>query len=389
MIPLSVPHISGNEWKYIKECLDTEWVSSVGKYVDRFEQEIIRYTGADFAVACTTGTAALHTALIIAGVSAGDEVIVPTLTFIAPVNAVSYTGAEPVFMDCDQYYNLDVTKTLDFLLKESDFKDGVTIDRKSGKRIAAVIPVHIFGNAADLADLIPFCRERNIKVIEDASESLGTRYTSGPLKDMYSGTVGDMGILSFNGNKIMTSGGGGMILTKNPQYAEKARYLSTQAKDDPVRYIHNEIGYNYRLTNIQAALGVAQLEKMDEFVQRKEKNYIVYKERFNAIHGVDLAATPGYADNNHWMYALQIKNAAEGSKRDGLMSYLAEKKIQTRPVWYLNHLQRPYQNCKSYEISKAIELYDKTLNIPCSVGLSLTDLNRVVEDIRQFILGKC
>jgi dTDP-4-amino-4,6-dideoxygalactose transaminase len=322
-------------------------------------------------------------------VSAGDEVIVPTLTFIAPVNAVSYTGAEPVFMDCDQYYNLDVKKTLNFLRNESDFKDGVTIDRKSGKRIAAVIPVHVFGNAVDLADLIPFCKERNIKVIEDATESLGTRYTSGSLKDMHSGTVGDMGILSFNGNKIMTTGGGGMILTKNPQYAEKARYLSTQAKDDPIRYIHNEIGYNYRLTNIQAALGVAQLEKMDEFVQRKKKNYLVYKESFNAIHGVDLAAAPDYADNNYWMYALQVKNAAKGSKRDGLMSYLAGKKIQTRPVWYLNHLQRPYRNCRSYEIIKSIELYDKTLNIPCSVGLSLTDLNLVVEDIRQFIQGKC
>ena len=222
LIPLSVPSIKGNEWKYVKECLDTEWVSSAGKYVDLFEQKIAEYTGAKFAVATVNGTAALHVSLIIAGVKAGDEVIVPSLTFIAPINAVKYANANPIFMDSDKYYNIDSEKTIEFIKNETSFKNGFTYNKKTKKRISAIIPVHILGNAVWLDELVPFCKERNIKIIEDSTESLGTRYTEGNYSGKHTGTIGDFGTVSFNGNKIITTGGGGMILTDNEEYARKA-----------------------------------------------------------------------------------------------------------------------------------------------------------------------
>ena len=227
VIPLSVPSIQGNEWKYIKECLDTEWVSSVGKYVGLFEQRIARYTGAKHAVACVNGTAALHIALNLAGVQPGDEVIVPTLTFISPVNVVKYLSANPVFMDCDRYYNIDAGKVIRFLEKETEFRSGFTYNGSTGRRISAIIAVHVFGNAVFLDELTDVCLKRNIEIIEDATESLGTWYISGKHKGRHCGTVGTLGCLSFNGNKIITTGGGGMILTDNSDLAEKARYLTT------------------------------------------------------------------------------------------------------------------------------------------------------------------
>ena len=377
-IPLSVPSIRGNEWKYIKECLDTEWVSSVGKYVEKFENDICRFTGAKYAVACVNGTAALQLALQIVGVSPGDEVIVPTVTFIASVNVVRYLNAGPIFMDCDEYYNIDVEKTLQFINEETHFKDGVTFNKKTEKRISAIIPVHIFGNADNLEKLIPICKERNIEIVEDATESLGAYYSKGTLKNRYTGTISDIGCYSFNGNKIITTGGGGMIVTNNAEYAEKARYLTTQAKDDPIRYIHNEIGYNFRLTNVQSAMGVAQLERLPEYIEIKKRNYWIYKKKIDKIPGLHLAETPEYAVSNYWFYCLQIDKEIYGKDKEQLMEYLSENKIRTRPIWYLNHLQRPYKDCQNYKIEKAYEMSDRTLNIPCSVNLTTDEIERVL-----------
>jgi len=382
-IPLSVPSFTGNEWKYIKECLDTEWVSSAGKYVEKFEEDICEYTGAKYAVACVNGTAALQVALQLVGVSPGDEVIVPTVTFIAPVNVVKYLNAEPIFMDCDEYYNIDVEKTLQFINEETHFKDGVTFNKKTGKRISAIIPVHIFGNAVDLKKLLPVCKERNIKIVEDAAESIGTYYNRANLKNRYTGTVGDIGCYSFNGNKIITTGGGGMIVTNNREYAERARYLTTQAKDDPVRYIHNEIGYNFRLTNIQAALGVAQLEQLTNYIETKKTNYWLYKKEIDKIPGLHLAETPDYAHSNYWFYCLQIDKEVYGKDREDLMAYLSKNKIQTRPIWYLNHLQKPYKDCQNYKIEKAHEMLSKTLNIPCSVNLKEEEIEQIIKLLKM------
>lgn len=383
MIPLSVPHISGNEWNYVKDCLDTGWVSSVGKYVGRFEGDICRYTGARHAIGCANGTAALQVALRLIGVVPGDEVIVPTLTFIAPVNAARYLGAEPVFMDCDDYYCIDAEKTAEFILQETAFREGETRNKRTNRRVSAIVPVHVFGNAAALEGLVQICGERNIRIVEDAAESLGTYYTSGALQGKFTGTVGEIGCYSFNGNKIITTGGGGMIVTDRDEYGERARYLTTQAKDESLRYIHNEVGYNFRLTNIQAAIGVAQLERLPEYLEIKKRNYLHYARELRGIPGLRLAEPPGYAHSNHWFYCLQIDAKAYGRDRDELMAHLSANGIETRPVWFPNHLQRPYRDCQRYRIEKALGLLERTLNIPCSVGLDHSSIEKVIRVLKN------
>jgi perosamine synthetase len=377
-IPLSEPHLGGNEWAYIKECLDTGWVSSAGKYVDLFEQRIAQYTGAKHAIACVNGTAALQVAMQLAGVRAGDEVIVPTITFIASINAAIYNGATPVFMDADDYYNIDVKKTSEFIKTETVFKGGSSFNKKTNKRIAALVPVHVFGNAVDLEKLLTLCKERNIPIVEDAAESLGTIYTQGHLGGRHTGTIGLLGCLSFNGNKIITTGGGGMILTSDDSLAEKARYLTTQAKDDAVRYIHDEVGYNYRLTNIQAAMGVAQLENLPGFIEKKTNNYQYYMLNINKIDGLNVSDVPRYAKSNNWMYALQIDKKKYSMDKEKLYNHLAKSGIETRPVWYPNHLQKMFTKHQSYKIAKATILHSNTLNIPCSVGLNESELAKIV-----------
>jgi len=378
-IPLSVPSLKGKEWKYVKECIDTEWISSAGKYVDLFEKKIAEYTGKKYAVACVNGTAALQVSLRLAGVEPDDEVIVPTLTFIAPVNAIAYNGANPVFMDSDEYYNIDVEKTINFIKNETIFKDGFTYNKITNKRISAIVPVHIWGNAVWLDELVSICNERNIYIVEDASEGLGTFYTKGNFKDYHSGTIGKIGCISFNGNKIITSGGGGMILTDDEVMAKKAKYLTTQAKDDPLRYIHNDIGYNFRLTNIQAALGVAQLEQLPKFLDRKKYNYKRYKELLKKEEGLSIAKVPSYASNNHWMNLLQVESEICNLDVEKIMKKLAKHSIETRPVWELNHKQKAYINCQSYNIHKADGIQKKSLCIPSSSDLEDQDILSIIK----------
>jgi aminotransferase in exopolysaccharide biosynthesis len=394
-IPLSAPFINGNEWKYVKECLDTGWVSSAGSYINLFEEKIARYTGSKYAVACINGTSALYISLLIAGVKPGDEVIVPTLTFIAPVNAVRYCGAFPVFMDADDYYNIDSDKTIDFILNETemgrDNEDAgkyYCFNKKTGRRIKAIIPVHIFGSAARLDKLSAVCFKRNIKIIEDASESLGTRYNKGIFAGKHTGTIGELGCISFNGNKIITTGGGGMILTGNEEYAKRARYLTTQAKDDEINYIHNELGFNFRLSNIPAAIGVAQLEQLPLFLETKKRNYNLYKELLSGTNGLHLAGVPEYADNNYWMYALQVNREVYGMGAGELIQHLSGGRpgIQTRPVWHLNHKQKHLSQYQSYRIEKAEQLHSQTVNLPCSTGLSENEISEIIKKIKEPIL---
>ena len=382
-IPLSIPSLNGNEMQYVKECIDTEWVSSAGKYVDLFEQKIAEYTGSKYAIACMNGTAAIQVSLRLAGVEPGDEVIVPTLTFIAPVNAIAYNGASPIFMDADKYYNIDAEKTIEFIKNETVFKNGFTYNKKTNNKITAIIPVHVWGNACWLDELFEFCNKQNIALVEDACESLGTFYNAGKFKGKHTGTIGKLGCLSFNGNKIITTGGGGMILTDDKELADNAHYLTRQAKDDPVRYIHNEIGYNFRLTNLQAALGVAQLEQLQRFLEKKREIFFQYKTAFKNVDGLTIAEVPEYANNNHWMNVLQIDGATYGSDREGLMQRLEENGIQTRPVWGLNHLQKPYQDSQTYRIECAGKQVEMSLCIPSSANLT----NNCIENIIE-IIGK-
>jgi len=376
-VPLSVPSLKGNEWKYVKECLDTEWVSSAGKYVDEFEQKIAEYTGAKYAVACVNGTSALQVSLRLAEVQTGDEVIVPTLTFIAPVNAVTYNGASPVFMDADEFYNIDAEKTAEFIKNETEFRKGYTFNKTTKNKISAIIPVHVWGNAVWLDELVSLCEERNIAVVEDASESLGTVYKVETNKGQHTGTIGRLGCLSFNGNKIITTGGGGMIITDDEALAEKAKYLTTQAKDDPVRYVHNEIGYNFRLTNIQAALGAAQLEQLPGFLKRKKEIHRQYDEGIEEIEGLTMVGVPNYAENNHWMNLVQITKTYS-KDREMLMQKLEKNGIQTRPVWALNHMQKPYKNCQNFKIERAEELVGNSLCLPSSTNLVTENIENII-----------
>ncbi len=381
-IPLSVPSLKGNELKYVKNCVDTEWVSSAGKYVVKFENEIASYTKSKYAIACVNGTAALQVSLRLAGVVKGDEVIVPTLTFIAPINAVIYNNAHPVFMDADNYYNIDVEKTIDFIENETFFKNGNSFNKRTNRRVSAIIPVHVWGNACNLEDLINICNSRNISIVEDASESLGTVYNHGKLKNSHTGSVGRLGCISFNGNKIITTGGGGMIITNDKKLAEKAAYLTTQAKNDPIRYVHDEVGYNFRLTNIQAALGVAQLENMANYLVKKNSIFNFYKDALDKIEGISIACSPRYASNNHWLNILKIEQNYP-LDREKLMRRLEKSNIQSRPVWALNHLQKPFKKFQNFKIDNASSLVEESLCIPSSVNLLDEDLIRIMSVLNE------
>jgi len=386
-IPLSVPSLKGNELKYVKECVDKEWVSSAGEYVELFEKKIAEYTGSKYAVACVNGTSAIQVSLRTVGVTPGDEVIVPTLTFIASVNAITYLNATPVFMDADQYYNIDSEKTIEFIKNETVFKNGFSFNKKTDKKISAIIPVHVWGNACQLDELSVICAERNISIVEDAAESMGTYYKNGRYKGKHTGTVGKLGCISFNGNKIITTGGGGMILTDDKVLADKVKYLTTQAKNDPVRYIHHDIGYNFRLTNIQAALGVAQLEQLQNILKTKKEIHEFYKSSTKTIDGISLAITPIYSQNNHWMNLLKINKNIYGEDRESLMKKLDEISIQTRPVWKLNHQQIPYKGCQNYKIENAILISNSSLCIPSSTSLNKKQLNLIINSLKKGIGG--
>ena len=370
MISLHEPSLTGNEWKYVKKCLDQGWVSSAGKYVDLFETKIKKYTGAKYAVACINGTSALQISLKLVGVTTNDEVIVPSMTFIAPVNAIDYNNAKPIFMDNDDFYTIDVDKTVKFLNRETKTiikkKLPVTINKKTGNRIVALIAVHLFGNAVKLDKLMDICRKKNIALIEDAAESIGTFYKSGRYKDKHTGTVGQIGCLSFNGNKIITAGGGGMILTDNLAIARKAKYLTTQAKDDPVYYIHNDVGYNFRLNNIQAALGIAQLESLPKYLKKKKNIHEIYKNKIDKIRGLKMSNASHFSKSNYWLNIIEIDKKLSKKNFSKIITYLEKAGIEVRPLWYPNHLQKKYKKCQTYELYNINKIYRSRLCIPSS-----------------------
>jgi len=381
LIPLSVPNLNGRELQYVKKCIDTNWVSSAGNFVRRFEDAVCRYTGSKYAVACVNGTSGLQIALALSGVGRDDEVIVPTLTFIAPVNAVKYCGAEPVFMDCDDYMNIDPVKLREFCRTECTVTKAGLRNKRSGRIIKAVIPVHIFGNPCDMLEIMRIARLYRLQVIEDATECLGAYFTAGVYKNRFAGTIGDIGVFSFNGNKIITTGGGGMIVTDNAATGKKARYLTEQAKDDGVNYIHNEIGYNFRLTNLQAALGLAQIEQLRKFIRIKKKNYTSYRALLDPVRGVKLLGVPAGTFPNYWFYSLLVEKKEFGMNREQLMCRLTDKGIQSRPVWYLNHLQRPYRGNQTYRIEKAPWFWKRVLNLPCSTNLRESQIRKITTAI--------
>lgn len=380
-IPLSVPNFQGNEWNYAEKAISAGWVSTAGQYVVEFEQKLAEYVGTGDAVSCQSGTSGLHLALMALGVKAAHAVIVPTLTFIAAVNPVRYVGAEPIFMDCDSSLCMDPEKLDRFCEEECFFKKGKLFHKKTGKYIKAIIVVHVFGNMADMEKLMPTAEKYNLAVVEDATEALGTRYISGTYAGKYAGTIGDIGVFSFNGNKIITTGGGGMLVSKHMEHIETARHLSTQAKKDDLYYLHDAVGYNYRMTNIQAALGVAQMEELEEFITIKRRNYCLYRELLEKADGIELLPIRDGIRGNHWFYSLYC--SGEKFQRDRLIEWLNSHNIQCRPVWGLIHEQEPYIKNFAYNIEEACRYWERLVNIPCSTNLTLVDIERVAEVIYE------
>jgi len=382
-IPLSVPNLSLDILKNVKETIETGWVSTGGRYIKEFEEKIARYVGVEKAVSCQSGTAGLHLAMRVLGIGPGDEVIVPTVTFIAAVNPVKYVGAEPVFMDCDDTLNMDMDKLEEFLENECRYIDGKVVNKKTGRVIKAVVVVHVFGNPANMEKLMEIKERYNLKVVEDATEALGSYYLEGKFAGKHCGTIGDIGVYSFNANKIITTGGGGMVVSRNRELLDKVEFLSLQAKTDPLYFIHDEIGYNYRMTNIQAAFGVDQIERLEEFIETKIRNYNLYKKALEDIEGLTLLPFRPDTRANHWFYSIIVDKEKYGMDRDELLRKLNENNIQTRPLWGLIHKQKPYVNNQAYRIEKAYYYEKNLINVPCSSNLSEEDIEIVVEKLRK------
>jgi perosamine synthetase len=382
-IPLSIPNFEGNEEKYVADAVGQGWVSTGGAYVGELEKRIAEYVNAAGSVACQSGTAALHLAMVECGVGKEDIVIVPTLTFIAAVNPVKYVNATPVFMDCDDSLCMDPQKLSLFCEEECDYEQGVLRHRLTGKIVKAIVVVHVFGNLADMEAIMTVAEKFHIKVIEDATEALGTICQYGKYAGRMAGTIGDFGAYSFNGNKIITTGGGGMIVSRNKQALEHIKYLSTQCKDDPHFYIHNEIGFNYRMTNVQAAIGVAQMEELEEFITRKNRNYDLYCRLLSDAKCGYILSFRENIRSNKWFYSFVLdKQVCRKTVKEYIIG-LQEQGIQTRPIWGLIHEQKPYQNELAYKIEKAGYYSERIINLPCSTNITDREINMVCECIKN------
>ena len=384
-IPLSIPNFEGNEKKYVDDALEQGWVSTGGAYISRLEKEMAEFLHTKNVAACQSGTSALHLSLVEAGVQPGDVVLVPPLTFIAAVNPVKYQFATPIFIDCDDSFCLDPIKLREFCEQKCIFTDGVL--KFNDHDVKAIIVVHVFGNMADMISIMNIAGEYNLKVIEDSTEALGTYYTDGEFKGKYAGTIGDFGAYSFNGNKIITTGGGGAVTANRSEAVDHIRYLSTQAKDDVHYYVHNEVGYNYRMTNLQAALGVAQMEELPEFIKRKQNNYDYYDSLFKGFELGRLRPFRTGTSSNKWFYSLEInRDKIKVSMRD-IITELEKRGVQTRAIWGLINEQVPYVNEVTYKLEKAPYYADRILNFPSSTQITKSEIEYVVDQIKDVLGG--
>ena len=388
-IPLSVPNFGAREAELAGEAITSGWVSTSGGKVTEFEESLARYLGVERAVACNAGSSALHLAAMAAGIGRGDEVIVPTLTFIAAVNPLTrYVGAEPVFIGCDDSLCIDPDAVEEFCRTRCETRDGKLYNKATGAHVKALEVVHVFGNMADMARLTEIARRYGLVLIEDATEALGTRYTDGPFAGKYAGTIGDIGCYSFNGNKIITTGAGGMLVSNHPDWAEHAKHLSTQAKADELQFLHDEVGYNYRMTNVQASLGLAQLARLEDFIAVKQARYDQYRRGLDGVRGLRILPfrdEEGTVRSNHWFFSLDLRGA--GLDRDRFIAGLQARNIQTRPVWALIHEQADYPKNEAYGLDKALGYRAGIVNLPCSTNLTEADCDRVIEAVLALAAG--
>lgn len=362
-VPLHVPTFAGNEKKYLEECIDTTFVSSVGKFVDRFEEKVAHFTGAAAAVVCVSGTNALHMAMMLAGVERDDEVLTQALTFIATCNAISYIGAHPVFIDVDRdTMGLSPAAVKEWLNEHAELRAGDCYNKITGRRIKCCVPMHTFGHPVRIDELVAICKEWHIELVEDAAESLGSYY-----KGKHTGTYGKVGAISFNGNKTITTGGGGMLLFQDEELARHAKHLTTQAKlPHRWKFEHNYVGYNYRMPNINAALGCAQMENLEQFVLNKRETAARYAEFFRTVEGVDFVSEPQGSRSNYWLNAVLLPNE---EARERFLEFTNDHGVMTRPVWELMNRLPMFAHCQSGELKNTIWLADRLVNIPSSVRL--------------------
>ena len=369
MIPLCIPEIRGNEWKYVKDCLDTNWVSSVGSYVNLFEEKFSEYVNSKSAIVTMNGTAALQLALLTLGIGEGDEIIVPSLTFISPINTIKYVGAEPVFVDvCRDTFVMDAEK----------------IEELITSKTKAIMPVHIYGHPVDMDRVMEIAKKHNLYVIEDATESLGSTY-----KGKMTGTIGHIGCFSFNGNKIITTGAGGMLVTNNLEYGNRAKFLSTQSKvvTENKSFYHPEVGYNFRMPNLLAAFGVAQLENIKDHLKVKRENAIYYNELLSEVEGITLPAEKENVENCFWLYSILVEENY-CITRDELIQRLNEEKIESRPFFMPIHDMPPYKDCTHGNLSVTNELYKRGINLPSSVALKKEEIEKICEIIKNPLIKK-
>lgn len=363
MVPLHAPLFIGNEKKYLNECIDTTFVSSVGKFVDRFEEEMAAYTGAKKAVVCVSGTNALHMAMMLVGVERDDEVLTQALTFIATCNAISYIGAHPVFIDVDmETLGLSPKAVKVWLENNAELKNGVCYNKKTGRRVKACIPMHTFGHPVKIDELVQICDEWHLELVEDAAESIGSLY-----KGQHTGTFGKIGAISFNGNKTITTGGGGMLLFQDEELGKLAKHLTTQAKV-PHRwaFVHDHIGYNYRMPNINAALGCAQLENLDRYVENKRETAQIYADFFKNIPDITFFTEPENCRSNYWLNVVMLKDKAAQQE---FLEYTNDHGVMTRPVWELMNRLEMFKQCETDGLKNTEWLADRIVNIPSSVRL--------------------
>ena len=362
-VPLHAPLFIGNEKKYLEECIDTTFVSSVGQFVDRFEADMAAYTGARRAVVCVSGTNALHMAMMLVGVERDDEVLTQALTFIATCNAISYIGAHPVFIDVDMdTLGLSPKAVKDWLIKNAEVKNGVCYNKHTGRRVKACVPMHTFGHPVKIDELVAVCEEWHLELVEDAAESIGSLY-----KGRHTGTFGKVGAISFNGNKTITTGGGGMLLFQDEELGKLAKHLTTQAKV-PHRwaFVHDHIGYNYRMPNINAALGCAQLENIDRYVANKRETAAIYADFFKDIPDITFFTEPENCRSNYWLNVVMLKDKAALQE---FLEYTNDHGVMTRPVWELMNRLEMFKHCETDGLKNTQWLADRIVNIPSSVRL--------------------
>lgn len=379
MIPLSIPKIEGNESKYVLDCLETGWISSAGSYVNQFEEMVANYAGAKYGIACMNGTVGLHIAQILLGVNENDHVIAPNITFIATLNAIKYTGAQPILIDVDaDNWQMDLNLLEKYLQENTESKSTengtFSFDKSTGKRIRAIMPVHVLGNIGDMKRMLEIAKTYHLEVIEDSTEALGSTF-----EGKHAGTFGKIGVFSFNGNKIISTGGGGVIVTDNEEFAKKARHLTTQAKVSAMDYIHDEIGFNYRLVNVLAAIGVAQMETFSETLNDKKAMDAFYREQLEGIGDIKFQEIPEGTNPNCWLFTFST------SKMRELLDYLNSNGVQSRPFWMpMNQLEMfkedIYYNLK--DVSSSV--YENSISIPSSAGITKEQLETVVKTIKDF-----